>query len=114
MTPHPHRAPHPRDRRRAGGPGPSSTTLQPKEPVMAQVKPASRTPIPTRKARNGTLIIGGGFGGAHVARLLGKAGATIVNPDASMLYTPLLPEVAAGAIEPRHAVVPCGRCARMH
>ncbi len=73
---------------------------------MAQVKPASRTPIPTRKARNGTLIIGGGFGGAHVARLLGKAGATIVNPDASMLYTPLLPEVAAGAIEPRHAVVP--------
>jgi len=81
---------------------------------MVQDKPASRTPIPTRKARNGTLIIGGGFGGAHVARLLGKAGATIVNPDASMLYTPLLPEVAAGAIEPRHAVVPCGRCARMH
>jgi NADH:quinone reductase (non-electrogenic) len=64
------------------------------------------TPIPRRMARNGTLIIGGGFGGAHVARLLGKAGATIVNPDASMLYTPLLPEVAAGAIEPRHAVVP--------
>jgi len=69
---------------------------------MAQIK----YDVPTRKARNGTLIIGGGFGGAHVARLLGKAGATIVNPDASMLYTPLLPEVAAGAIEPRHAVVP--------
>jgi NADH dehydrogenase len=58
-----------------------------------------------RMARNGTLIIGGGFGGAHVARLLGKAGATIVNPGSSMLYTPLLPEVAAGGIEPRHAVV---------
>jgi NADH dehydrogenase len=41
-----------------------------------------------------------------VARLLGKAGATVVSPEASMLYTPLLPEVAAGAIEPRHAVVP--------
>lgn len=63
-------------------------------------------PAVRRTARDGTLIIGGGFGGAHVARLLGKAGATIVNPDTAMLYTPLLPEVAAGAIEPRHAVVP--------
>ena len=59
-----------------------------------------------REARGGTLVLGGGFGGAYVARLLGKDGATVVSPDASMLYTPLLPEVAAGAIEPRHAVVP--------
>jgi NADH dehydrogenase len=60
----------------------------------------------TRTAKGGTLIVGGGFGGAYVARLLGKEGATIVSPDSSMLYTPLLPEVAAGAIEPRHVVVP--------
>jgi NADH dehydrogenase len=59
-----------------------------------------------RQARGGTLVLGGGFGGAYVARLLGKAGATVVSPESSMLYTPLLPEVAAGAIEPRHAVVP--------
>jgi NADH dehydrogenase len=59
-----------------------------------------------RLARGGTLILGGGFGGAYVARLLGERGATIVSPDSSMLYTPLLPEVAAGAIEPRHCVVP--------
>src|SRR5215470_6743340 len=59
-----------------------------------------------RAAVGGTLILGGGFGGAYVARLVGKAGATIVSPDSSMLYTPLLPEVAAGSIEPRHAVVP--------
>ena len=59
-----------------------------------------------RPAHGGTLILGGGFGGAHVARLLGRRGATVVNPDGSMLYTPLLPEVAAGAMEPRHAVVP--------
>jgi NADH dehydrogenase len=57
-------------------------------------------------AKGGTLILGGGFGGAYVARLLAKKGATIVSPDSSMLYTPLLPEVAAGAIEPRHVVVP--------
>jgi NADH dehydrogenase len=60
----------------------------------------------TRKASGGTLVLGGGFGGAYVARLLGKAGATIVNPSAGMLYTPLLPEVASGKIEPRHVVVP--------
>ena len=58
----------------------------------------------TRAARNGTLILGGGFGGAHVARRL--PGVTIVSPESSLLYTPLLPEVAAGAIEPRHVFVP--------
>ncbi len=56
--------------------------------------------------RHETLILGGGFGGAYVARLLGRRGATIVSPESSMLYTQLLPEVAAGAIEPRHVVVP--------
>jgi NADH dehydrogenase len=57
-------------------------------------------------ARHETLVLGGGFGGAYVARLLGKRGATIVSPDSAMLYTPLLPEVAAGALSPRHVMVP--------
>jgi NADH:ubiquinone reductase (H+-translocating) len=57
-------------------------------------------------SRHETLILGGGFGGAYVARLLGKRGATIVSPDSAMLYTPVLPEVAGGAMAPRHAVVP--------
>jgi NADH:ubiquinone reductase (H+-translocating) len=52
------------------------------------------------------LILGGGFAGAYVARLLGRHGATIVNPQNFMLFTPLLPEAASGTIEPRHAVVP--------
>src|SRR6185436_13092204 len=59
-----------------------------------------------RQAAGGTLVVGGGFAGAYVARLLGKRGATIVNPDNFMLYTPLLPEAAAGTLEPRHVVVP--------
>jgi NADH dehydrogenase len=59
-----------------------------------------------REAVGGTLVIGGGFAGAYVARLLGKRAATIVNPDNFMLYTPLLPEAAAGTLEPRHVVVP--------
>ena len=59
-----------------------------------------------RRARGGTLVVGGGFAGAYVARLLSRAGATIVSPETSMLYTPLLPEAASGTIEPRHVVVP--------
>ena len=52
------------------------------------------------------LILGGGFAGAYVARLLGESGATIVSHENFMLYTPLLPEAASGTLEPRHAVVP--------
>ena len=60
----------------------------------------------TRTARGGTLVLGGGFAGGYVARRLGRRGATIVNPSNYMLYTPLLPEAAAGTIEPRHVTVP--------
>jgi NADH dehydrogenase len=59
-----------------------------------------------RDARGGVLILGGGFAGAYVARLLGKRGATIVSRENFMLYTPLLPEAASGTLEPRHTVVP--------
>ena len=58
------------------------------------------------EARGGTLVIGGGFAGGYVARLLGKRGATIVSPENFMLYTPMLPEAASGTLEPRHVVVP--------
>jgi NADH:ubiquinone reductase (H+-translocating) len=61
---------------------------------------------PFRAARGGTLVLGGGFAGGYVARGLGRAGATIVNPTNFMLYTPLLPEAAAGSVEPRHVTVP--------
>jgi len=57
-------------------------------------------------ARGGTLLLGGGFAGSYVARLLGKHGATIVSPENFMLYTPMLPEAASGTLEPRHVVVP--------
>ncbi len=59
-----------------------------------------------RDARGGTLVVGGGFAGGYVARCLGKRGATIVSPENSMLYTPMLPEAASGTLEPRHVVVP--------
>jgi NADH dehydrogenase len=59
-----------------------------------------------RRARGGTLILGGGFAGGYVARLLGERGSTIVSRENFMLYTPLLPEAASGTLEPRHVVVP--------
>src|SRR5919199_1112732 len=59
-----------------------------------------------RQAKGGTLILGGGFAGATVAERLGSKGATIVNPDNFMLYTPMLPEAASGIIDTRHVVVP--------
>src|SRR6266480_2687536 len=37
------------------------------------------------QARGGTLILGGGFAGSYVARLLKKQGATIVSPENLML-----------------------------
>ena len=58
-----------------------------------------------RKARDGVLILGGGFAGGYVARLL-DSGSTVVSLENYMLYTPMLPEAASGTLEPRHTVVP--------
>src|SRR5512146_1446555 len=65
-----------------------------------------------RKALGGTLVLGGGFAGGYVARLLGRRGATIVSPENFMLYTPILPEAASGTLEPRHVVVPIRQMCR--
>jgi NADH:quinone reductase (non-electrogenic) len=62
--------------------------------------------VERREARGGTLILGGGFAGSYVARLLKRHGATVVSLENFMLYTPLLPEAASGTLEPRHVVVP--------
>jgi NADH:ubiquinone reductase (H+-translocating) len=59
-----------------------------------------------QQARGGTLIVGGGFAGASLARMIGKAGSTLISPENFMLYTPMLPEAASGTLEPRHVVVP--------
>src|SRR3954467_14883715 len=58
------------------------------------------------------VISGGGFGGVFAARALERAMApqstriTLVNDVNFMLYTPFLPEAAAGTLEPRHVVTP--------
>src|SRR6266704_5429947 len=58
------------------------------------------------QARGGTLILGGGFAGSYVAKLLKEQGATIVSPENFMLFASMLPEAASGTLEPRHVVVP--------
>ncbi len=57
------------------------------------------------------LIVGGGYAGFYTAKKLekflraGEAQVTLVDPLPYMTYQPFLPEVAAGSIEERHAVV---------
>ena len=58
------------------------------------------------------MIVGGGFGGYNAARELERTMApestriTLVNDVNFLLYTPFLPEAAAGTLEPRHVVTP--------
>src|ERR1700733_1720697 len=58
------------------------------------------------------VIAGGGFGGLAAARELERAmpkqsaRLILVNETNFMLYTPFLPEAAAGTLEPRHVVTP--------
>ena len=66
----------------------------------------------TRRVAWNVVIAGGGFAGAHVAHklegMLPKQSArlALVNDVNFVLYTPFLPEAAAGLLEPRHVVTP--------
>ncbi|MDQ1049801.1 NAD(P)/FAD-dependent oxidoreductase [Streptomyces sp. V4I2] len=56
------------------------------------------------------VIVGAGFAGYRTARELsrmsrGKADITLLNPTDYFLYLPLLPQVAAGILEPRRVTV---------
>ncbi|MDH6624589.1 hypothetical protein M2271_002393 [Streptomyces sp. LBL] len=56
------------------------------------------------------VLVGAGFAGYRTARELsrmsrGKADITLLNPTDYFLYLPLLPQVAAGILEPRRVTV---------
>ncbi|WP_405662974.1 NAD(P)/FAD-dependent oxidoreductase [Streptomyces sp. RK9] len=56
------------------------------------------------------VIVGAGFAGFQAARTLsrltrGKTDITLLNPTDYFLYLPLLPQVAAGVLEPRRVTV---------
>jgi NADH dehydrogenase len=58
------------------------------------------------------VVIGGGFGGLEVCRMLapharkGRVSLTLVDKENFFQFNPLLPEVATGAVETRHIVYP--------
>jgi NADH dehydrogenase len=61
-------------------------------------------------AKPRVVIVGGGFAGFHAARTLSEqvgeeVDVTLVNSTDYFLYLPLLPEVAAGVLEPRRVAV---------
>ncbi|GAB3977983.1 hypothetical protein GCM10027615_51230 [Plantactinospora veratri] len=56
------------------------------------------------------VIVGAGFAGYHAAKSLsrianGRAEVVLLNPTDFFLYLPLLPEVAAGILEPSRVSV---------
>ena len=66
--------------------------------------------MPDSPVRHRVVIVGAGFAGYNAARELSKlAGAsieiTVINSTDYFLYLPLLPQVAAGLVEPRHICV---------
>lgn len=61
-------------------------------------------------SRSRIVIVGAGFAGYRAARCLsrqarGRADITLLNPTDYFLYLPLLPQVAAGVLEPRRTTV---------
>lgn len=73
-------------------------------------KHVHETPSPSMKH---ILILGGGFGGVQVLREIQKAfeedvkvDIKLVSEDNFFLFTPMLPEMTTGMIEPRHIATP--------
>src|SRR5690606_36680204 len=59
------------------------------------------------------VILGGGFGGLTAEAALGdRARVTIVSDQNSLLFTPMLAEVAAGDLDPRHIITPIRQLVR--
>jgi NADH dehydrogenase len=65
---------------------------------------------PDSPGRHRVVIVGAGFAGYHAARELSKLAGTsieitVINSTDYFMYLPLLPQVGAGLVEPRHICV---------
>lgn len=85
--------------------------LVPQSPVVPDA-PAGGTAKGRPRKTPRVLVLGGGTVGLYAARRLRRrlgrdeAAIVLVDPRPYMTYAPFLPEVAAGSIDPRHAVAP--------
>ena len=81
-----------------------------KQPPRVRNGAVTQVTPPTR-----ILVAGGGHVGFYAALRLqqrlhpGEAEITLVDPKSYMTYQPLLAEAAAGAVDPRHVIVPLRR-----
>ncbi|MCI0398151.1 MAG: NAD(P)/FAD-dependent oxidoreductase [Chloroflexi bacterium] len=80
-------------------------------PLLYRRSPAVVAPAAATPRR--VVILGGGFGGVSAAQRLEKAAArdqnlqvTLVSQSNYLLFTPMLAEVASGALEPQHISAP--------
>ncbi|GAA3239094.1 hypothetical protein GCM10010468_75050 [Actinocorallia longicatena] len=85
-------------------------------PLLARFLPERAEPEPAVAAR--IVIIGGGFGGVAAAQRFEKLRArgravdvTLVSDSNFLLFTPMLAEVAGGALEAQHISAPVRACA---
>ena len=81
-----------------------------RRPHRATGRSAGSPAGPRVHPRPRVVIVGAGFAGVHAARSLvrftdGAADVVLINPTDYFLYLPLLPEVAAGMLDPRRVAV---------
>lgn len=65
-------------------------------------------PHDARSSRERVVILGSGWGGYTISRRLSpkKYDCTVISPRSYFVFTPLLTETAAGALDPNHVVEP--------
>src|SRR3954447_352448 len=85
------------------------------DPASANRAPSQQGELSAPPVQSGEkphiVVVGGGFAGFYAARRLHKllrdrAWVTLVSPTDYLLYSPLLPEVSTGVLDPRDIAVP--------
>ncbi|MCD0452612.1 NAD(P)/FAD-dependent oxidoreductase [Actinocorallia sp. API 0066] len=86
--------------------------------LVVRVLPERRVEGASAEAAARVVVVGGGFGGVAVARRFerlvargARVDVTLVSDSGFLLFTPMLAEVAGGALEAQHIGAPVRACA---